>query len=305
MGLAEAFKEHSEEIVQAASSAPFIVFLCGPNIGLQNRSARLRRRLKRDLEKDGFEVVLGEDEGLDNATLKSIGINPQDNEMEFIRSYCGAVVIVADSVGAFCELGLFSWHLVHDKGMFDGNKTYCIVLLNEKYQNDISYLNLGPVAAIDVFGRVEFINFSEYDSGNVLKRLRQRRGFSTLDSRGNVSDALSYIAQTLQQNHALRLNGEKTRIASRGGQQRVTGVVVNDQAAPPRILRRNIRSAFHEASKHPEQYSARISELGGYLGYLKMFPKFASTETIQRYEAVLRQIRGSRHVSNLGEQPGA
>lgn len=678
MGLADAFKQHSEEIVQAASSAPFIVFLCGPNVALKNRSARLRRRLKRDLEKDGFEVVLGEDEGLDNSILKNIGINPQDNEMEFIRKYCGAVVIVADSVGAFCELGLFSWHLVHDNGMFDGNKTYCIVLLNEKYQNDTSYLNLGPVAAIDVFGRVEFINFSEYDNINVLKRLRQRRGFSTLDKRGRprkcavkkvinahmtlfavgvlqpasprevrgflktvfseggqppttsefaeflekqcadgrvvrllpagdgfysltlhganylppklrrsrdkfrmyllrdahraritlsrgdvdeelagaspavdtstdvkgraanklgrttfgrrfaygqaywpriqgqfvsktgpsrtprdtfpnllsfvskdqvneaghldfrfdyfglglclsispqliwkianapdqfyrsftlrkkgggerpiespriflkviqwfladyvfddlpvhpsvhsftigrsiatnalqhehrafvgnvdienffgsitrqaifnfflqrgfdqseadilsrlctkqnrlpqgaptspvianailyefdrmvsefcaarnlifsryadditvsgdshekISEALNYVAQTLQQNHALRLNREKTRIASRGGQQRVTGVVVNEKAAPPRILRRNIRSAFHEASKHPEQYSGKIAELGGYLGYLKMFPKFSDTETIQRYEAVLREIRGAR-----------
>ncbi len=184
MGLADAFKEHREELVQAASESPFIVFLCGPNLSLQSRSARLRRRIKRDLERDGFEVVLGEDEGLDNATLKNISVNPQDNEVEFIRKYCGAVVIVADSVGAFCELGLFSWHLVHNEGLFDGNKTYCIVLINEKYQDDESYLNLGPVAAVDVFGRVEFINYAEYDCDKILTRLRQRRGFFTVDKRG-------------------------------------------------------------------------------------------------------------------------
>jgi len=184
MKLAEAFKQHNEEVIQAASTSPFIVFLCGPNVARQSNSARLRRRLKRDLERDGFEVVLGEDEGLNNPTLQAIGINPQDNEVEFIRKYCGAVVIVADSVGAFCELGLFSWHLVHDKGMFDGNKTYCIVLLNERYQGDVSYLNSGPVAAIDAFGRVQFINFSQYNSNEIVKPLRQRRGILTLDKRG-------------------------------------------------------------------------------------------------------------------------
>jgi hypothetical protein len=184
MKLVDAFKQHSEEFVRAASESPFIVFLCGPNLSLRSRSARLRKKIKRDLERDGFEVVLGEDEGLDNTKLKGISINPQDNEIEFIRKYCGAVVIVADSVGAFCELGLFSWHLVHRDGLFDGNKTYCIVLINQKYESDKSYLNLGPVAAVDVFGRVEFINYADYDSGAVLTRLRQRRGILSLDRRG-------------------------------------------------------------------------------------------------------------------------
>jgi|SRR5579862_9132123 len=184
MRLADAFKEHSEEIIQAASDSPFIVFLCGPNVTRQNHSARLRKRLKKALEKENFEVVLGEDEGLNNPKLRNIGINAQDNEVEFIRNYCGAVVIVADSVGAFCELGLFSWHLVHKEGVFDGNKTYCIVLLDEKYQHDLSYLNSGPVAAIDSFGRVEFVNFSGYDSDQIIRRLRQRRGIYTVDRRG-------------------------------------------------------------------------------------------------------------------------
>jgi len=114
------------------------------------------------------------------------------------------------------------------------------------------------------------------------------------DSRELVTRALNFTAQFLRANYALRLNEEKTRIAGRGGQQRVTGVVVNDQAAPPRVLRRKIRSVFHEASKNPHQYSERIAELGGYLGYLRIFPKFAENETLEKYEAVLRQIRDIR-----------
>lgn len=183
MKLADAFKAHSDELLQVASASPFIVFLCGPNLARKNRSAILRKRIKKALEQDGFEVVLGEDEGLDNETIKSIGINPQDNELEFIRKYCGAVVIVADSVGAFCELGLFSWHFVHKDGLIDGKRTYCIVLINEKFKNDVSYLNAGPAAAIDVSGRLEFVNFAQYDSREIVRRLRQRRGFSTLDKR--------------------------------------------------------------------------------------------------------------------------
>jgi hypothetical protein len=180
----EALKAHSDELAQAASDSPFIVFLCGPNLSRRNHSARLRKKIKKDLEDEGFEVVLGEDEGLDNQTIKSIGINPQDNELEFIRQYCGAVVIVADSVGAFCELGLFSWHFSHEKGAFNEKKTYCIVLINEKFKNDVSYLNLGPAAAIDVSGRLEFVNFTRYDSSEIVKRLRRRRGIYTLDKRG-------------------------------------------------------------------------------------------------------------------------
>lgn len=189
MKLVDAYKQHSEGLLRDAGKSSFIVFLCGPNLSLRSSSARLRKKIKRDLEKDGFEVVLGEDEGLDNTKLKGISINPQDNEVEFIRKYCGAVIIVADSVGAFCELGLFSWHLVHNNGFFDANKTYCVVLINQKYKSDKSYLNLGPVAAVDAFGRVEFINYADYDSGQILTRLRQRRGILTLDRRGRPRKA--------------------------------------------------------------------------------------------------------------------
>ena len=112
------------------------------------------------------------------------------------------------------------------------------------------------------------------------------------DSRGNVIGALNFIAEVLQGTYALRLNRNKTRIAGRGWQQRVTGVVVNEQAAPPRRLRRKIRAAFYNASKSLEVSSDKIAELSGYLGYIKMFPKFTYTEMVQRYEAILREIRG-------------
>ncbi|MGE0735611.1 MAG: hypothetical protein AB7P50_12740 [Alphaproteobacteria bacterium] len=186
MSVSGAIESHRGELIAAASGLPFIVFLCGPSLR-QTRcrpSARLRERLYRDLAAAKFEVILGEDDGLENSRL-DLGINAQDNELEFIRSYCNAVVIIADSVGAFCELGLFSWHFVHRDGVLRKNgNTDCIVLINEKYKKYRSYLNEGPAAAVNGFGKLEFVNFAAYDSNDIIKRLSSRRGVMTMDRRG-------------------------------------------------------------------------------------------------------------------------
>jgi hypothetical protein len=187
MSLAEELKRHTDEIVAAASETPFIVFLCGPKLTANTASARFRARIKERLEQEKFEVILGEDEGLDNPELKGIGLNAQDNEIEFIRRSCNAVIIIADSVGAFCELGLFSWHFVHQDGVFKrekrGPEIDCILLLKRTYRNHVSYLNQGPAAAVNGFGKVEFVNFSVYDGDSVVERLRHRRGVITVDNR--------------------------------------------------------------------------------------------------------------------------
>jgi hypothetical protein len=186
MSLAEELKRHTAELVAAASETPFIVFLCGPKLTAKRASAEFRTRIKERLEREGFEVILGEDDGLDNPQLREIGINAQDNEIEFIRRACNAVIIIADSVGAFCELGLFSWHFVHRDGVFKKEKKApevdCIVLLQKKYRSDKSYLNQGPAAAVKGFGTVEFVNFSVYDGSSVVERLKNCRGVSTVDN---------------------------------------------------------------------------------------------------------------------------
>jgi RNA-directed DNA polymerase len=141
---------------------------------------------------------------------------------------------------------------------------------------------------------------SEFCTANNLVYSRYADDISISgNSRSAVVAALDHIGNILRLNHELRLNDAKTRIASRGGQQRVTGVVVNEQAVPPRLLRRKIRSAFHKASMNPGEYIRRLPELGGYLGYLKMFPKLDGTQTLQRYQATLQQVREFRKTSDL------
>lgn len=183
MNLADTLASYREELVDAASDSPFIVFLCGPNLSEDSPPATLRKTIKDRLEKEKFEVVLGEDEGLDNPSIHKIGINAQDNELAFISSYCNAIVIIASSVGSFCELALFSWHLVHASGEIDYGKTDCIVLISDQYETSKSYLNLGPAAAVNVFGKVEFIDFASYDCDALVERLRGRRGITTVDNK--------------------------------------------------------------------------------------------------------------------------
>jgi hypothetical protein len=183
MDLREALRRHRDEFIEIASDSSFIVFLCGPKLKSSSASSKLRKRLKSKLEDENFEVVLGEDDGLDNPDIHRIGINAQDNELVFIQKQCNAVVIVADSVGAFCELALFSWHFVHKQGVIDKEKTDCIVLLNSKFKGHKSYLNLGPVATVSAFGSVEFVDFNKYDCESTIARLKAQRGIRTVDNK--------------------------------------------------------------------------------------------------------------------------
>lgn len=162
MNLIDRLRDHKEALLEAAEESTFIVFLCGPKLEDKKLSSTLRASIKSQLESNGFEVVLGEDDGLENTRLH-LGINAQDNELEFIRRYCNAVIVIADSVGAFCELSLFSWHFVHENGVIEnGSSTDFIVLVDRQYESDKSYLNEGPINAIAGFGQVHFVDFATY-----------------------------------------------------------------------------------------------------------------------------------------------
>ncbi len=113
-------------------------------------------------------------------------------------------------------------------------------------------------------------------------------------SRGAVAEALAIMSRMLEEIAGLKVNDEKTRIASKGGQQRVTGVVVNERSAPPRRFRRRIRAAFHRAMSHPLDGLEKLNELSGYLGYLLIFPKLRGSPEVIKYDEILRGLRRQR-----------
>ncbi len=189
MDLRARLESHRDELIRAAQDSPFVVFLCGPTLDADNPqpSAVLRAQLKERLEAEGFQVALGEDEGLEDARLH-LGVNAQDNELEFIRQHCNAVIVIADSVGAFCELGLFSWHYVHENGVIK-NSTDFILLVDQKYRNDRSYLNEGPFNAVAGFGQAQYVDLGGYPCDDIIARLKSRRGVFTVDRRGRPRKA--------------------------------------------------------------------------------------------------------------------
>lgn len=178
------FAAHTSDFVEIADEKPFTVFLCGPSLDPKQvtQGAVLREKIKGALEAEGFEVVLGEDEIIDNPKIKRIGINLQDSEIEFVSKYCNAIVLIAGSVGSFCELGLFSWHFCHRDGII--NDIDFILLVEERFESPPSYLNQGPALAVHGHGRLDFVNFETYDPGKIVGKLKARRGTYTIDRRG-------------------------------------------------------------------------------------------------------------------------
>ena len=162
-----------------------VIFLCGPSLASERAGAKLRGRLKDDLEKEGFEVVLGEDDGLEELRRQFQGLYAHENELEFIKKECGAIVLIADSVGAYCELGLFAYVQAHD----DTNRRDFILIVDREFEHQPSYLNEGPAKAIHHFGVVYYADLLSFDCSEVVERLQGRRAVYFLDGRGRPPKA--------------------------------------------------------------------------------------------------------------------
>jgi len=119
-----------------------------------------------------------------------------------------------------------------------------------------------------------------------------------------VAAALSRAEAELQHRFGFRVNQAKTRIAGAGTQQRVTGIVVNQSAKPPRSLCRQLRATFHEAAKDPSAHVVIAQRLAGYISYLQAFPSLRSSSDLAEYKTVLAKIRLSdshRYLISAGD----
>ncbi|MCQ8184057.1 hypothetical protein NOG11_01525 [Parvularcula sp. BGMRC 0090] len=176
----DALESHRSAVNRHAAQTSFVVFVCGPAVNPENSASIVREKIKKDLEEHGFDVVYGEDDGLEESRVH-VGMNAQDNELKFIANECRAVVIVASSVGSFAELGLFSWHFAQKNGIIDSHKCDLICLIDKKY-NERSYLTEGPAQAVDGHGRLLFVDFDDFDTEHLVKRLSSRRATALWDT---------------------------------------------------------------------------------------------------------------------------
>lgn len=110
------------------------------------------------------------------------------------------------------------------------------------------------------------------------------------ENKENIASFIKIIEQNLK-DIGLSINDKKTRIASRGGQQKVTGIVVNEIAQPSRKFRKNIRSMFHHAELNPELFVDKINVLRGYVSYLQSFPSMYDGKEINKYKNICARIQ--------------
>lgn len=180
----ESVKKLGEGLSKIFSSNPMVVFLCGPSLDDKNPKpgAILRRKLHELLKQKGFEVVLGEDEGLERLREKYLQM-AHLNEAAFVKDGCGAIVLIADSVGSYCELGLFSYIQTDIS-----HKTDFILVIDEQYAPGklpvTSYLNEGPAKAVESHGKVVYAKLDEYDGVEILERLQNRRAIFLFREQG-------------------------------------------------------------------------------------------------------------------------
>jgi retron-type reverse transcriptase len=106
------------------------------------------------------------------------------------------------------------------------------------------------------------------------------------NNRNVLDNAIEYIGNCLNE-YRLIINAEKLRVASKSGQQRVTGIVVNVAAAPPRMFRRKVRAMFHSIQRKTKVNPAELKVLRGYLSYLSSFPSLRDGVEVRKYKTIL------------------
>lgn len=162
-----------------------VVFLCGPTYSdPPTLGAQVRRTLEKSIASAGFEVVLGEDDGL-LALQARYGKYAHQNEMHFVLDQAAAIVLVAGSPGGFCELGMFADRLPEMKDVAHD----FILVVEEKYRPAPSYLNLGPARVVQDLRLLVYADFANFDPTEIVARLIRRRTLYRIDSRGRPHKA--------------------------------------------------------------------------------------------------------------------
>jgi retron-type reverse transcriptase len=132
----------------------------------------------------------------------------------------------------------------------------------------------------------EYISTISAESGFVYTRYADDMTLS-----GENKEGILRIIETIRHELiplGLRLKETKTRIASRGGQQKVTGIVVNERVSPPRKLRREVRAMFHQASLKPKE--ADLRKLTGYISYFNSFEALRGSRELRNYYKIIQLI---------------
>ena len=177
----QSIERHRTTLEAEFSSNAMVVFLCGPSSKRRPEAgAELRFRLGEALTAAGFEVVLGEDDGLE-FLQKKYGKYAHENELHFVIDQAAAIVLVADSVGSYCELGMFADRMVYEHRSASQD---FVLIARAEFEADPSYFNRGPAKVVADFWTTYYVDFATFDVQGVVERLRRRRTIFVTETRG-------------------------------------------------------------------------------------------------------------------------
>lgn len=167
----ERFREEIEKV--SSKERKMVVFLCGPSLkDMTKPGAGLRKKFEEELIANDFEVVLGEDDGLEKLR-QQLGSYAHEHELSFIKSQTNVIVIIASSPGAYCELGLFAYHHPRIQKKID-----FVLIISDEHKDKVSFINEGPAAAVEHHGTVWYCDLNSLEI--VPKLLKRLKGIRTI-----------------------------------------------------------------------------------------------------------------------------
>ena len=135
--LIENIKSHLDNETARFITYPKFVFLCGKNIELEKYEKSNRGTIQKFLASRSKNIffVLSEKLWEDNFDSNIDLLTFED----FLAEVSDSIILLVESPGSFCELGAFSYadKLFNDK---------LLIIIDEKYKNDKSFIMSGPVA---------------------------------------------------------------------------------------------------------------------------------------------------------------
>lgn len=144
------------------------VFVAGPEIQRtwnghewrrRSKSTLLRLRVHNLVESSGHESVLGEHRLIATmaATAMSHAPSVVVSETYVAATSCNAIIIIPDSPGSFCELGLWT----QDEALC----SKMLILANEQFESFVSYINPGVFGvAADNHAEIRWVDYGNWRS---------------------------------------------------------------------------------------------------------------------------------------------
>jgi hypothetical protein len=140
------------------AETPVDVLIMGPNVNREELpGAKLRKEIIERCLKLGWLSMKAEHQDFIDAAGRELGESTSLCTLEMaLATVSDAVIIVAASEGSFAEFGLFA--------VTEGIRARILVLLNSEYEEEESYLKLGPARSLEERGgAVEWVDYTNID----------------------------------------------------------------------------------------------------------------------------------------------